>query len=335
VFRLFSRITGGSPGKVLGAALLSFFLISCTDTDGPPEDIFGVAASGAPIAGMVYVVDAAGVEFSKVINVDGSYKLDVRRMTAPFMLKVVADNGTDPDPDPDLYSFAEQANVTANLTPMTNLALFIAYDKADLAALYNSWESSFSNITAENLKAAQAIVNANLKPQLTAFALDPFTYDFIGTRFTADGTSIDGLLDAMTVDTSGGIVVSIAGLDPLTFDTNIDTADYYIGGDDGIAVAGNYTLTLNVSVDDVEWSEVYLTYNFSAASLPTVYDAKIVEEMFVSFYGTTGTIVINDTSVTADVDTPTTIHAEVDATITTPENVVESYIATYTFTQNL
>lgn len=329
VFRLFSRITGGSPGKVVGAALLSFFLISCSDTDGPPEDIFGVAASGAPIVGMVYVVDAAGDELSKVINIDGSYKLDVRKMTAPFMLKAVADNGT----VPDLYSFAEQANVTANLTPMTSLALFIANGNADPAVLYNSWASSFVNINATGFKEAQAIVNANLNTPLTAFALDPFTYDFVGTRFTANGTGIDGLLDAMTVDTSAGIDVSITGLDPLVFDTAIATTDYDIGAD-SVAVTGNYTLRQVVTVNGVTSRDVYLTINFPAASLPTDVENQIVRDLFNSFYGTTGSIVINSTTVTPDELTPTTINAEVDATITTPDGD-DDYIATYTFTQNL
>lgn len=329
MFRLFSRITAGSPGKVLGAALLSFFLISCSDTDGPPEDIFGVAASGAPIAGMVYVVDAAGVELSKVINVDGSYRLDVRKMTAPFMLKAVADNGT----DPDLYSFSEQANVTANLTPLTNLALFIANGNADPSVLYDSWESSFGNITAAGFKEAQAIVNANLDIPLTAFALDPFTYDFVGTRFTANGTSIDGLLDAMTLDVSGGVIdLSIAGLDPLVFDTAIVTTDYDIGAD-SVAVTGNYTLRQVVTVNGLTSRDVYLTINFPAAILPTDVENQIVSDLFNSFYGTTGTIVINSTTVTADELTPTTINAVVDARITTPDGD-DDYVATYIFTLN-
>ncbi|MDT8452331.1 MAG: hypothetical protein RQ936_06250 [Gammaproteobacteria bacterium] len=327
MFHLFSRITGGLPGKVVGAALLSFFLISCTDTDGPPEDIFGVAASGAPITGMVYVVDSAGIELSKTINFDGSYKLDVRKMTAPFMLKVVADDGT----VPDLYSFAEQANVTANLTPMTNLALFIANGNADPAVLYDSWPSSFVNITAAGFKEAQAIVNANLNTPLTAFALDPFTYDFVGTRFTANGTGIDGLLDAITLDISGGVIdLSIAGLDPLVFDTAIVTTDYDIGAD-SVAVTGNYVLRQIVTIDGLTSRNITLTINFPAALLPTVDNAQIVEEMFVSFYGTKGTITFNAlTDVTSEAAETVAV---VDATIKV-DGVDKSYSATYTFTLN-
>ncbi len=316
--------------KTLSVILLGLVIVACSDTDGPPEDIFGVAATGAPIAGKVYVVDAAGVEFSEVINVDGSYKLDVRKMTAPFILKAVADNGT----DPDLYAFAEQANVTANLTPMTNLALFIANGNADPAVLYDSWASSFGTITAAGFKEAQAIINANLNIPLTAFALDPFTYDFVGTRFTANGTGIDGLLDAMTLDVSGGSIdLTITGLGALVFDTAIAITDYDIGTD-SVAVTGNYTLRLNVTVNGVASSDVYLTTNFPAASLPTDVENQIVRDLFISFYGTTGTIAINSTTVTADPVTSTTTNAVVDATITTPENAIDSYIATYTFTLN-
>lgn len=327
---LFSWISKSQLVKGLGVILLGFSLASCSDTDGPPADITGIAARGAAIVGKVYVIDADGKEISEAINANGYYRMDVRKMTAPFMLKVVADNGV----DPDLYSYAAEPEVVANVTPLTNLAIYIANGSADPALLYNSWASSFGNITTAALAQAQATVNANLGTQYTAFSLDPHTYDHIGTRFYVNGTSIDGLLDALTVDISAGINIFVAGIvNVLPFDLNIDTTAFDIGGV-AVATSGAYTLSLEVSVGGVSSGTHALSVNLPVSSVPTDVDSQIVQDTFVSFYGTEGTITINTVTVTADVDTPTTTVAVIDATITTVDGDV-AYLATYTYTLNL
>ncbi|MCK5002846.1 MAG: hypothetical protein KAS57_07455 [Gammaproteobacteria bacterium] len=316
--------------RVLSVLLLGLALASCSDTDGPPEDIIGVAAAGAATQGTVFVVDSSGVEISKTINSDGSYKFDVRDMNAPFMLKTVASNGI----DADLFSYAEEANVTVNITPLTNLAMFIAYSNADLSILYDSWVSAFGNIDPLVLKDAQATVNANLSTQYTAFSLDPFTYDFVATRFLTNGTSFDALLDAMTVDLSAGISISIAGIaNVLTFDSDIDITDFDIGGD-SVATTGAYTVSVVVTVDAASSGSLLLSINFPASSVPTDIDTQIIEDTFSTFYGSVGTIVITSVTVTPDVDTPTTIVAVVDATITPDLGDPINYSAAYTYTQN-
>lgn len=316
--------------KALSVIFLGMALVACTDTDGPAEDLVGTVASGEAIQGTIYVVDAEGVELNRPINVDGSFRFDVRKLTAPFMLKAVASNGT----DPDLYSFAEVPNVAVNVTPLSNIAMFIANGNADPAILYDSWSSSFGNITSAIVKDAKAVVNANLRPQFMAFSLDPFTYDFIGTRFFTNGTSVDGMMEALIVDVSAGAInVSVAGIGALIFDTGIDIAGYDIGGT-SVAETGNYTLTLSVSVDEGAASFIYLLINLPAADLPSVGNTQLVEDMFKSFYGTEGLIVINSTTVTTDEVVPTTTYAKVDATITTQDAVVKNYIATYTYTLN-
>ncbi len=315
--------------KVLSAILLGLALVSCGDTNGDPEDLMGVAATGAAAQGTVFVVDADGVEISKTINADGFFRLDVRGMTAPFMLKSVASNGI----DPDLFSYADEANVTANITPLTNLVMYMANGNADPGILYDSWASSFVNIAAADIKNAQAVVNANLSTQYTAFSLDPFTYDFIGTRFLANGTSVDALLDAMTVDLSAGISISVVGIvNALTFDPNIDITGFDIGGDI-VAATGAYALVMNVSVDGgTTSSDLALSVNLPASSVPVIGGStQIVEDTFSTFYGSLGPIVINSVTVTGDA--AETI-AVLDATITTEDGDF-NYIATYIYTQNI
>lgn len=314
--------------KGLGVALLGLTLISCSDTDGPPEDLFGVAAAGAAIQGSVTLVDAKGTRLSKAINVDGSFRFDVRQMTVPFMLKTVASNGL----DPDLYSYVTESNVIVNITPLTTVAMYLANGYADLGILYDSWASGASaNITPLAIEAAQARVNANLYTQFTAFSLDPLTYDFFGTRFSANGTSIDGLLDALTVDISAGVDIAVAGLGTLVFDDAIDISGYDIGGTN-VAIADNYTVKLNVTVDGAASTERYLSINYPADLLPTISDQN-VRDLFVSFYGTEGAIVINSVTPTVD-DITLTVYAVVDASITTVDDAIVNYVATYTYTLN-
>ena len=316
--------------KVLAVILLGLALASCTDTDGPPEDLVGIAAAGAETQGTVFVVGADGREISKTINSDGSFKFDVRGMTAPFMLKTVASNGV----DADLFSYASEANVTANITPLTNLTMFIAsgsISSAELSAFYDSWVSVFGTISAQLVKDAQATVNANLSTQYTAFSLDPFTYDFIETRFLTNGTSVDGLIDAMTVDLLAGTVAITGVVSPIVLDLNVPIVDFDIGGV-AVATTGAYTVSVVVTVNTVSSGSLLLAINLP--SVPTDVDTQIVEDIFSTFYGSVGAIVINSVTVTPDVDTPTTIIAVVDATITPDLGDPVNYSAAYTYTLN-
>ncbi len=325
---LFSWVTKRPLSKGLSAIVLSLVLAACSDTDGPPEDLVGTAATGAAISGTVYAMDATGVEISKTINADGYFRLDVRGMTAPFIMKSVAENGS------ELFSYAVGTDVTANITPLTNLAMYIANGNADPAPLYNTWAGVFGSIPATAITDAQATVNANLSTQYTAFSLDPFTYDFIGTRFLANGTSFDALLDAMTVDLLTN-TIEIVGVAPITLNYGILTVDYDIGGD-SVATTGAYTLTMNVSVAGGTTSgDLLLSINLPASSVPVSGSTQIVEDTFSTLYGSVGLIAFNAlTVVTVDAGTLVTT-AVIDATITTLDNGDLVYIATYTYTPNL
>ena len=312
--------------KILVILLLGLVVASCSDTDGPPQDLFGVAASGAAIKGSIYVVDADGTELNRLVNTDGTFRFDVRKLTAPFMLKVVAENGV----DPDLYSFAVDSNVVVNVTPLSNLAMYLVNGNADPATLYSNWVSASATTTDANVKNAQAVVNANLTTQLMAYSISPYNYDFITARFAANGTSFDGLLDAINVDITAGVNVDVAGIGTLVFDTGIDITGYDIGGV-AVATTGNYTVKFKVAVDGgVNSAETWLTVNLPAADLPVVGSTQLVEDLFVSFYGKTGSIVINSADVTGDAAETVVV---LNADLTTLDGAF-NYVATYTFTQN-
>lgn len=325
MMKLLAQAIKGHLIKALGTMLFALALASCSDTDGPPEDLIGVAASGAAIEGTIYVVDSAGVEISKTINADGFFRLDVRGMTAPFILKTVANNGT----DPELFGYAAEANVTVNVTPLTNLAMFIANGNADPTDLYNNWPSTFGNISTAALKDAMATINANLRTQFIAFSLDPLVYDFVATRFATNGATFDGLLDALTVDISAGINVSVAGIGALVFDTGIDITGYDIGGT-SVIDAGTYRVSVAVAVNGASTS-LALVNNLPASDLPIAGNTQMVEDLFYSYLGGVGPIVMNSVTVTGDASVTTVV---IDATITTTDGD-KNYVATYTYTQNV
>jgi hypothetical protein len=72
--------------------------------------VSGVAATGAPLVGTVYLKDSAtpAIELSTIIAADGSFTFDVTNLKAPFLLKAV---GTAGGRNYTLYSFASNHGI--------------------------------------------------------------------------------------------------------------------------------------------------------------------------------------------------------------------------------
>lgn len=335
MFNLFSWVINRPFTKGLSVILVALALVSCGDTDGAPEDVVGVAANGAATQGTVFLIDSEGTEITKPINIDGYFRFDARGMVAPFMLKTVDENGV----DPDLFSFVEEPNILVNVTPLTNFTMSIANGGADLGLLYDNWVSSFGTIDALAVKDIQAAININLNTQYFALGLDPLTYDFFATLFSTNGTNIDGLLDAMTIDLLAG-TINIAGIaSTIIFDPNIDITGSDIGGE-AVEEIGAYSLGMDILVDDVAYDSLLLAINLPVAYVPVPSGStQIVEDMFVTFYNSVGTIVINSVVTTIEVDTSVppieTTVAVLDATITTTDDVALHYVITYNYEENL
>jgi len=180
-------------------ALSAIILVSgCSNSDSTPapSTLTGTAATGAPIDGTVYVKDAKGVEKSIATAVDGSFTLDVPGMTPPYLLKVTPSTG------PELYSFASKNGQTVNLTPTTNLAMFLAYGKSDLNTLYVGWDGTGVSETA--VATAEGTVRANLIAEMEAKGLDVASFDLFTTSFKADGSGIDGVMDGLKISVNSG-----------------------------------------------------------------------------------------------------------------------------------
>ncbi|NOX08888.1 MAG: hypothetical protein GXP22_05270 [Gammaproteobacteria bacterium] len=220
--------------SVLGIilTLLSGCFHANSGTSTSSNILSGTAATGAPIIGFVYVVDANGTEINVPIQADGSYSVNVAGMTPPFMLRAVPNDTL----LPTQYSYATSAGI-ANITPLSTLSLFMA-STLDLSAIYNGWNGT--NIILTTIIAAQQIINANLRALFVAAGLDPLTYNFLTAAFNANGAGFDGLLDGIDVraDRPNEINFTITGNVGFAFDEDIDTSNMNIGGSSGGANSG-------------------------------------------------------------------------------------------------
>jgi len=206
------------PKSWLTAILLSLGLLlgGCTQEDidaltssnettaTPPSpsssttaNLSGTAATGAAMVGHIIVADANGELKTNInINADGTFSADVSNMSPPFILSAIPDDAT----LPTQYSYADAANITVNITPLTSLAMFMANGQQDLASFANNWISQNNQITETGLETAKAQINSIFSAQFQEHGLNSNTYDFFSTPFAADHTRFDAVLDDLSID---------------------------------------------------------------------------------------------------------------------------------------
>lgn len=210
----------------------------------------GTAATGAPVDGIVYITDSNGIEVNVPVEADGTFSVSVEGMTPPYLLRVVPNGGGDV-----LYSFASKEGITVNITPLTTLALFLAYD-GDLDALYAAWSANTDALNDGLIESQQEVINANLFALFDGYAVDAVFYDFVNVAFNTDGTGIDGVLDALdiSIDFNGGSPTVLIDGVPYTWDPNIDISGFDIG-DFAIEGGSTWLLTVRDLINNIEFSE--------------------------------------------------------------------------------
>ena len=168
---------------------------------GSSNLLSGVAASGAPISGTIYLKDSKGTELSESTS-DGTYSFTLDGLTPPFMLKAVWNVNNQQQ---NLYSVASKSG-TANITPLTQVIVMAAAKSTSLDSIYAGSTNGLQSVVSA-IPAAVTEVLKTLNPLLTQFGqsgMDPIT----GT-FAANHTGMDALLDSVDVSaTSGNISVS-------------------------------------------------------------------------------------------------------------------------------
>ena len=197
--------------------------------DGASTSIVsGTAATGIALNGVVNAYGSNGGIVTDIpIDASGNYTADVTGLTAPFFFSAIPTNNK----LTAQYSWANGTG-TANITPLTTLALFYANGDQDPATLVGAWPTQSAAVTM-NLPDALAAVNANFAGIFTAINpalnIDFATYDFFSTEFTI-GDKYDQILDLLSVELSSGTPVITVDGATFTFDPNIDISGVDIGG---------------------------------------------------------------------------------------------------------
>jgi hypothetical protein len=167
----------------------------------PPATISGVAASGAPLTGTVYLKDSSTPPnvLTDVLDSTGSFTFPVDGLKPPFLLKAGAAGH-------ELCSFATGAG-TANINPISHLALSNAAGVADPTTLYNTGTAADLQRVSANLSRSVAEIIAALQPLLTRYGV---IADPISGHYEANHLELDGILDQVnfSMSTSGVITIT-------------------------------------------------------------------------------------------------------------------------------
>ncbi len=172
-------------------------------TVGPPPQkastVQGVAATGAPIHGQVTVADASAPVKQKTTTtgVDGSFAVDVRNMTPPYVLR---SDWTDSNGAQSLFAFSEQGG-TANINPLSNAIYAASGGGGDQSAL----SSNLSAAAMESMRSRHREVKSQLLHQLAQlFAQYGVVQDPEEDDYEADHTGLDALFDDVRIVVKNG-----------------------------------------------------------------------------------------------------------------------------------
>jgi len=197
--------------KLSFVMLFSIAIASCGGGGGgggssspPATTVSGVAAAGVPIVGFAYLKDSASPAVTRgpvTIAADGSFSFSVSGLTAPFILMAEGSVGGQ---GVKLVSAATGAG-TANINPLTNIAVAAATGTTDPSSVYNN--PLTHPITQANLDVAIGQIQTMLQSLNTAYST---TANPLTGSYSANHTGLDAILDVVSVSldtTTGGISV--------------------------------------------------------------------------------------------------------------------------------
>lgn len=189
------------------SVLAAASLVACGgggDASQKAPYLSGVAAYGAPMAGAtVSLTDSNGSQKMARADSDGNYTLDVKGLTAPFLIKASGTSGDSVKEYTTLVASAPNAGETAiaNVTPLTHaLVSMMSSDGAspdEFADISKLRKVDHSKLNAALIKLQTALKNvladANLPP-----TFNPITVSFKADRASA----ADILLETIKVSVS-------------------------------------------------------------------------------------------------------------------------------------
>jgi len=147
----------------------------------------GIAATGKALASTaIYLKDAKGNIRSTITDVNGKFSFDTTYLTPPFYLRTQGFG---------LFSYTEQKNGTANITPLTTTVVAIA-NNGD-PDIYNNPPSQL------DLENAKNSLKTFLDPVLQKYNVQDV--DFITSPFEANGQGMDRVLDTILISVNQDI----------------------------------------------------------------------------------------------------------------------------------
>ena len=176
---------------------------SAATSSTAPATVSGVAATGNPILGRVYLKDSSGaVEQVADTDANGAYSFNIDGLKAPFLLRAVWENGTGIHA---LYSYSAGAG-TANVNPLSHAAVVAAAGMSDGSALDQGLNEGQMMSVGENLPGVLLDLRAQLAPLLDVYGADA---DPISDSFKADHTGLDAMFDAVAIEVAGGQITVV------------------------------------------------------------------------------------------------------------------------------
>jgi hypothetical protein len=178
-------------------------------SDGDAAGADGTAGDGRAIPGAtVTLVDATGQSRSAVTDAQGYYRINITRLTPPFVLKLVTADGEERHHAFSTQAVKKRGFITINLTGQTDK---MASDLARLAGLTGAKDLTPAIVAAQAAAIAglrNNLVNA-IRAQIVAAGLNPDTFDPITLFFRPNLQGYDLVLEtvAVYIDNSGATQV--------------------------------------------------------------------------------------------------------------------------------
>ena len=164
------------------------------------QTVSGVAATGSPLVGQVFLRSADRKDKATVIANDGSFSLDVSDMKPPYLLKAMGTaNGT----SHTLYSFSDRSG-TANINPFTNIALANAAGVDDPATVFDEADADMLERIRATMADSMMALRLKILPLLVVFSADG--RDPHKHSFTADHDGLDAVFDSVRIVLADGIL---------------------------------------------------------------------------------------------------------------------------------
>jgi hypothetical protein len=216
------------------SAIAGASLIACGGGGGtavaPVTSLAGVAATGAAMANAtITITDANGVTATKTAGSDGAYSVDISSLEAPLVITATLDVGGTRFTLTSMVAEKPTAGTTgtANVTPMTNAIAALLAPNGNPEELLAPAVMKAS-VSKTKVKQVQDKLLAAIENVLKDAGLDPATFDFVTTAFTANRKGADRMLEMVRVELTGA---GVSLTNSLALDDGNGSASVQLGKD--------------------------------------------------------------------------------------------------------